>query len=363
MLGVLLSQLQQESITVWAGRPLYCRTPLWVVVSGCLARGLQLTWPAALPPNISCRSHFQSVFLRTTVKHCLVVLLLVVLLLPQMYDMLLASGATVIAVPPWPNRFVTRDSDNERQRQLLRNMMTEYVASTANRQRQPRVHLLELPAEWFDFWSMPASRVSQMQDDLLHLTPYGYDMFGQLVADKILSLVSPTECLCPCANGSSGGSSGSSGGKAQQPSLLQHQQQPQQNQQVMSVVVGFKDGSCGFSLGKLEEMLQGAAAEASAAEKLRLANQQLQVCAGSRGRRERGLCAAGVPSRSRLAGLGVPLTPFPCIATAVWSRTLKQRLLKVMLSTDSQQSGLWCRGVAPADACDVTWPLAPFPCT
>lgn len=144
----------------------------------------------------------------------LLLLVLLVLLLRQMYDMLLASGATVIAVPPWPNRFVTPDSDNERQRQLLRNMMREYVASTANRQRQPRVNLLELPAEWFDFWSMPASRVSQMQDDLLHLTPYGYDMFGQLVADKILSLVSPTECLCPCANGSSGSSAGSSGSSA-----------------------------------------------------------------------------------------------------------------------------------------------------
>lgn len=130
-----------------------------------------------------------------------------------MYDMLLASGATVIAVPPWPNRFVTRDSDNEHQRQLLHNMMKEYVNSAANTKRQPRVHMLELPAEWFDFWSMPANRISQMQDDLLHLTPSGYDMFGQLVADKILSLVSPTECLCPCSGGSSGGSNSSSAGR------------------------------------------------------------------------------------------------------------------------------------------------------
>jgi hypothetical protein len=138
----------------------------------------------------------------------------VLYLLLQMYDMLLASGATVIAVPPWPNRFVTRDSDNERQRQLLRNLMKEYVNSAANTKRQPHVHMLELPAEWFDFWSMPANRVSQMQDDLLHLTPYGYDMFGQLVAEKILSLLSPTECLCPCSNGgSSSGGSGSNAGR------------------------------------------------------------------------------------------------------------------------------------------------------
>lgn len=127
-----------------------------------------------------------------------------------MYDMLLASGATVIAVPPWPNRFVSRSSDNEHQRQLLHQMMQDYVNGPANSKRSPRVHLMQLPSEWFDFWAMPASRVSQMQDDLLHLTPYGYDMFGQLVAEKILSHIHPTECLCPCSNGA-GSASRSSG--------------------------------------------------------------------------------------------------------------------------------------------------------
>jgi hypothetical protein len=106
-----------------------------------------------------------------------------------------------------------------------------------------------------------------------------------------------------------GSSSGSSGGKAQQPSLLQQQQQGQQG---VSVVVGFKDGNCGFSLGKLEELLQGAAAEASAAEKLRLANQQLQVCAvqgsseGGLRRKEEGV-ARGWGAVSWLAGLGSSL--------------------------------------------------------
>jgi len=128
-----------------------------------------------------------------------------------MYDMLLASGATVIAVPPWPNRFVSRSSDNERQRQLLHQMMQDYVNGPANSKRLPRVYLMQLPAEWFDFWTMPASRVSQMQDDLLHLTPYGYDMFGQLVAEKILSHIHPTECLCPCSNGAASTSSSGSG--------------------------------------------------------------------------------------------------------------------------------------------------------
>lgn len=42
-------------------------------------------------------------------------------------------------------------------------------------------------------------------------------------------------------------------------------------------MVGFRD-SCSFSLGKLEELLQGAAAEAAAAEQLRLVNKELQVC-------------------------------------------------------------------------------------
>lgn len=127
--------------------------------------------------------------------------------------MLLASGANVLIVSPWPNRFVSRSSDNEHQRQLLGNMQREYVNGPVNSKRSgPKAYLLDLPAEWFDFWSMPAQRVAQMQDDLLHLTPYGYDMFGQLVADKILSTLSPTECLCPCSNGSGGGGGGSGGG-------------------------------------------------------------------------------------------------------------------------------------------------------
>jgi len=131
--------------------------------------------------------------------------------LVQMYDMLLASGATVIAVAPWPNRFVSRSSDNERQRQLLQQMMQDYVSSPANSKRTPRVYLMQLPREWFDFWTMPASRVAIMQDDLLHLTPYGYDMFGQLVAESILSHIHPTECLCPCSNGAASRTSSSSG--------------------------------------------------------------------------------------------------------------------------------------------------------
>jgi hypothetical protein len=65
--------------------------------------------------------------------------------------------------------------------------------------------------------------------------------------------------------------SNSSGGKGQQPSLLLQQQQE------LSVVVGFRDGSCGFSLANLEELLVGTAAEATKAQELRLKNQQLEV--------------------------------------------------------------------------------------
>jgi hypothetical protein len=66
--------------------------------------------------------------------------------------------------------------------------------------------------------------------------------------------------------------SNSSGGKGQQPSLLLQQQQ-----QELSVVVGFRDGSCGFSLANLEELLVGTAAEGTKAQELRLKNQQLEV--------------------------------------------------------------------------------------
>jgi lysophospholipase L1-like esterase len=114
-------------------------------------------------------------------------------------------------VQPWPNRFVAQESDNERQRQLLNGMIQAYVASPANARRAaaggPAVHTLTLPAAWFGFWDMPASRVAQMQDDKLHLTAQGYSMLGQLIAHSILSRLSPQQCLCPAACAGSPGSS------------------------------------------------------------------------------------------------------------------------------------------------------------
>lgn len=78
---------------------------------------------------------------------------------------------------------------------------------------------------------------------------------------------------------------------------------------------------------------------------------------------ERGLCAAGVPSRPpRLAGLGSSdALPVHCDSCVVENSDSGARLLKAMLPTDSQQSGMWCQGVALADACGVTWFQLPWP--
>lgn len=111
-----------------------------------------------------------------------------------MYQLWLDAGADVLVIPPFPNRFVSRDSRNERERQLLGALIANAVskqapAAAASRAGggcgKPRLHLLRLPDEYFNFWSMPAGRVAEYQDDLLHLKPVGYDLLGSLVFGAI----------------------------------------------------------------------------------------------------------------------------------------------------------------------------------
>eukprot|EP00775_Hariotina_reticulata_P011543 gene11543-11686_t len=119
--------------------------------------------------------------------------------LQKVYSMALQSGANVLAVQLFPNRFVSQRSNNEKQRQLLNTMLREYVAKQPPRAScdQPKLRFLELPNTSFDFWSMPAGKVVQMQDDLLHLTPQGYELLGGLVFDRISKEVPLNACLCP----------------------------------------------------------------------------------------------------------------------------------------------------------------------
>lgn len=105
----------------------------------------------------------------------------------------------MIAVLPWPNRFVTRDSKNEQERLKLITAIRSYVKSQPQSTDggRPRVYLQDEPADWFDFWSIPEGRVKEMQDDQLHLTPYGYDMLGGLIFNTISQHVPLRGCLCP----------------------------------------------------------------------------------------------------------------------------------------------------------------------
>lgn len=129
-------------------------------------------------------------------KHKLVLILL------QAYQYSLKAGANVLAIPPFPNRFVTQDSKNERERQQLVALIRKYVASQPKPTDcgQPQLYLEELPAQYFDFWSMPEARVSKMQDDKLHLTAYGYDMLGGLLFSTISQNLPLRGCLCPVSN-------------------------------------------------------------------------------------------------------------------------------------------------------------------
>lgn len=121
------------------------------------------------------------------------------LLLLQAYQNVLKSGANVLAVLPFPNRFVTKDSKNEQERQKLVGLMQQYIASQPEPTNcsQPRIYLQQLPSTYFDFWSMPEARVHRMQDDKLHLTAYGYDMLGELLFGTISKHVPLKGCLCP----------------------------------------------------------------------------------------------------------------------------------------------------------------------
>ncbi|WIA22955.1 hypothetical protein OEZ86_009882 [Tetradesmus obliquus] len=133
--------------------------------------------------------------------------------LVEAYRLATASGANVLAIPPFPNRFVSRSSKNEQQRLELAVLMRNWVAAqpAAGDCGQPRVYLAELPSFWFGFWSMPPERRAEMQDDLLHLTEKGYDMLAWQIFNAISPRVPLRGCLCPTAAGSSSSSSSRSG--------------------------------------------------------------------------------------------------------------------------------------------------------
>jgi hypothetical protein len=130
------------------------------------------------------------------------------LLYLQAYRLAVASGANVLAIPPFPNRFVSRSSKNEQERLQLAVAMRKWVSAqpTASDCGQPRVYLAELPSFWFGFWSMPPERRAEMQDDLLHLTEKGYDLLAWQIFNAISPRVPLRGCLCPTAAGSSSSS-------------------------------------------------------------------------------------------------------------------------------------------------------------
>ncbi|KAF8066376.1 VPS37-2 [Scenedesmus sp. PABB004] len=112
-----------------------------------------------------------------------------------------AGNRTAAAVMPR-----LAEAPNERERQRLVAAIRSAGAAAAGAAGAadcgaPRLHVLSLPPEWFGFWSMPAGRVASMQDDLLHLTPAGYDMLGGLVFNAISQATPLRGCLCPARGG------------------------------------------------------------------------------------------------------------------------------------------------------------------
>jgi hypothetical protein len=66
-------------------------------------------------------------------------------------------------------------------------------------QQLPMLQLLELPHQQFNFWQMDEGQRKLYQDDLLHLTPKGYDILGHLVATSIYkSSPGGIKGLCGC---------------------------------------------------------------------------------------------------------------------------------------------------------------------
>lgn len=130
-----------------------------------------------------------------------------VLWLPQQaYKAALQSGANVVVIAPFPNRFVAKTSPNEIERQKLIALMQAWVSGQPKTSDcgKPRVYLLQLPASLFNVWNMPAAKVAEMQDDLLHLTEAGYDILGQFVFNAISTRVPLRDCLCPNGNAPAG---------------------------------------------------------------------------------------------------------------------------------------------------------------
>lgn len=94
-----------------------------------------------------------------------------------------AAGAArhaVVVVEPWANRFVSRDSDNEAQRQRLNRALAAALDGGAD--ASPRVLLDDVEARDFRFWELPAPQRDRLQDDALHLTAEGYDRLGASIA-------------------------------------------------------------------------------------------------------------------------------------------------------------------------------------
>jgi len=127
---------------------------------------------------------------------------------------------------------------------------------------------------------LPPARLQQQQQQKLQRSSSSSSGDGSRPRSRGPSPLRGSSGGVAAAAGTSSGGGGAGGGRSMLSLSLPQQQQQQQQavcQPELSVVVGFRDSSCSFSLGKLEELLQGAAAQADAAEELRHVNKELQV--------------------------------------------------------------------------------------
>lgn len=135
-------------------------------------------------------------------------------LLRDMYELAMRRGAEVVAILPWPNRFVAQSSKNEAERQRLLRGIQQY-ASNHDRSVQsgngggakggaPRMWVDATALTEFDFWGRPDAR--RFQDDLLHLNAAGYDLLGERVFGTMLpGLQRSIQRLCGSGSSCAGG--------------------------------------------------------------------------------------------------------------------------------------------------------------
>lgn len=114
----------------------------------------------------------------------------------KLYNEALATGASVLALPPFPSTLISKDSQQEKERQKLAQLETAFVNGKS------KIKLLNLGNGVFNFFQQSADQQGKLLDDKLHLTAAGYDLMGKTIFNFITSNMAFV--LPSCGGGNSG---------------------------------------------------------------------------------------------------------------------------------------------------------------